>query len=185
MRRAQPKEKWKDISLFEGSYQVSDNGRVRSLPRKVTRSTGAQQSYPGMVLNPRPDKDGYLLVTLWKEGARYDRKIHRLVAQVFLNNEQARPEVNHLNGIRSDNRLCNLEWASYSENRLHSYATLKRKVGTERKLVATHLDTGEQMFFESVLVAKKQGYNRARIYECLAGESRHHRNFLWSYNNGA
>lgn len=98
---------WKDIPGFEGRYQVSDEGQVRN-PRT------------GLVLKPRPDKDGYLLVTLWSGSPtkQFDGKVHRLVLEAFVGPAPAdKPECDHRNRVRDDNRLSNLRWASVSTNR--------------------------------------------------------------------
>lgn len=81
------KECWKDVKGYEGLYQVSTLGRVKSLPRNTTH---------GKILKSIVDKDGYLYVNLYNNGYRKKMKIHRLVAQAFIPNPQNKPEVNHI-----------------------------------------------------------------------------------------
>lgn len=105
------KEHWKEIEGFP-DYQVSDQGRVKSL--KFGRER---------ILKLRTTGYGYLDIKLWSEG-KYERKlIHRLVIEAFLENPDNKPECNHKNGIKTDNRLENLEWVTHSENMSHAYRT--------------------------------------------------------------
>ena len=110
-------EEWKPVCGYEGFYEVSTEGRVRSLPRATTN---------GGILKPIYSKDGYASVHLSREGHDKIKRINRLVAEAFIPNQENKPEVNHLNGIRDDNRLCNLEWATTSENNLHACRVLGR-----------------------------------------------------------
>lgn len=111
-------EVWKDIEGFEGWYQVSNLGRVRSVDRKYCR---------GIVLKPLKTQDGYHKIHLSKRRVQYSKLIHRLVAQTFLKNDLNLPEVNHINGVKTDNSVENLEWVSHSENIKHSYRILGNK----------------------------------------------------------
>ncbi|EAZ4787011.1 NUMOD4 domain-containing protein [Enterobacter asburiae] len=120
-------EAWKDISGFEGIYQISDAGNLRSLDRTVlNKGSGCTYPIKGKPLKPRYDADGYLITDLWKAGKKVTVKIHRLVAAAFI--PGSAPEVDHINGRRDDNRAVNLRWASLSQNRANSH-TRKNKSG--------------------------------------------------------
>ena len=103
-------EIWKDISGYDGDYQVSNMGRVKSLRFGKER-----------LLKPG-SSNGYFHVVLFKNKKQKNIKVHRLVAQAFIKNPQGKRTINHINGIKTDNRLSNLEWATQSENLKHAFA---------------------------------------------------------------
>lgn len=110
-----PGEIWKDIDGFEGTYQVSNMGRVRSLTRRVWNYTK-----PGRVLKPMAKENGYLQVYLSDGKIREKHAhIHRLVALAFIPNPEGLPEVNHKNLNKADNRVENLEWCTSRYNKAH------------------------------------------------------------------
>lgn len=116
-------ENWKDIKDFEGSYQVSDLGNVRSLPRRIVQQSNGSgyhvQSKPGKILKPQPNSKGYLRVHI---GGKC-RFVHRLVGETFLSNPDEKPVINHKDGNRLNNSLSNLEWVTRSENTQHAVRT--------------------------------------------------------------
>ncbi len=110
---------WKPVPGFEGRYEVSNIGAVRSCTRTALKSNGRSQLVRGKVIRPSRSQDGYLRVNLnTPEGpSRYKTlRIHRLVAMVFIPTEDQSQEVNHLNGLRADNRVQNLDWISRYDN---------------------------------------------------------------------
>lgn len=107
------KEIWKDIEGFEGLYQVSNLGRVRSFHN--WRGT------KNRILKQNTDRGGYLWVRLSKNKKSYFKLIHRLVANTFIPNPENKKTVNHKNGDKLDNRTKNLEWLTQSENNFHAY----------------------------------------------------------------
>lgn len=122
-----PNEEWRDVVGYEGLYMVSNLGRVKSLKRKYKKSFLSER-----LLNVFFDKGrgiGYLSVSLknTNDVGRKRIKLHRLIANSFIKNPENKPVVNHINGIRNDNRIENLEWVSYQENSLHALYCLKEK----------------------------------------------------------
>lgn len=109
-------ETWKDIKNFEGLYQVSNLGRVKSLTRIRSNNNCV---YRGRILKSQLNNCGYEMIPLCKESKRFLKSIHRLVAQAFIPNPDNLPEVNHLNG-KNDNRAESLEWNSKSDNMHHA-----------------------------------------------------------------
>lgn len=116
------KEIWKDIKGFEGYYQVSNLGRVRSLDRDILRHYKNKEKmvkWKGRIMALHNRSDGYPSVDLYKGHKRYEYAVHRLVAMEFVPNPKNRPEVDHINTIRTDARACNLRWVNRSENNLN------------------------------------------------------------------
>ena len=104
-------ENWRDVKGYEGDYQISDLGRVKSLKNGKER-----------IRKLVKDNRGYLHVLLSKNKKVKNILVHRLVAEAFIKNPQGKRTVNHINGVKADNRLSNLEWATQSENIKHAFA---------------------------------------------------------------
>lgn len=114
-------EIWKDINNFEGYYQVSNSGNIRSLDRIITDCFGRKKSNRGKKLSFGSTPTGYLFVGLRKEGFKTQQYCHRLVAHHFIPNPQNKETVNHIDGDKSNNNDWNLEWNTRSENTKHAY----------------------------------------------------------------
>ena len=129
------KEIWRDIPGFEGLYQASNLGEIKSLEKEVWNAH-QMIARPEKILKPFSDKKGYLRVKLYKSGRNYTKKIHRLIAQTFLSNPDNKPEVNHEDGNKSNNKVNNLSWATTEENIRHAYKNglIKRKKGKDNQL---------------------------------------------------
>ena len=109
-------EIWKDIEGYEGLYQVSNLGRVKSLDKKRLNSDAIIK---GKILKPWDNSHGYLQVKFLKDGTKKMPKVHRLVAQAFLRSDNERNFVNHIDGNKSNNNIDNLEWVTKRENNCH------------------------------------------------------------------
>lgn len=114
-------EVWKDIPGYEGYYQVSNFGRVKSLDRTVIDKNGRVMKYKGVILTPQLNEFGYEKVVLIKSGKRKNFKIHQLVAIAFLDNPDNLPCINHKDGNKRNNMVSNLEWCTFGENNKHAY----------------------------------------------------------------
>lgn len=113
-------EVWKDVIGYEGLYQVSNLGRVKSLARRCKTWNG-ERGVPEKILIGGLDTDGYKQVTLCNEGHKTTWKVHRLVCLAFLPNPENKPSINHKNAIKTDNKLENLEWSTVKENTIHAH----------------------------------------------------------------
>jgi hypothetical protein len=111
-------EEWTEIKGYEGLYAISSFGRVKNLYTYNWAESIKAQRFP---------KNGYLLVSLWKDNKEKKKLVHRLVAQAFVPNPGDKRTVNHKKGIKTDNRYHQLEWATQGENAKHSYDELGRK----------------------------------------------------------
>ena len=109
-------EKWKPVKGYETEYEVSNLGNIRGKERKNTVGRKIAQR----ILKLRNDKDGYKDVALYKDKKMKRHKVHRLVAIAFIPNPENKKEVNHINGDKSDNKVCNLEWVTSKENTTHA-----------------------------------------------------------------
>ncbi|MGB5637215.1 MAG: NUMOD4 domain-containing protein [Waterburya sp.] len=118
-----------DIRGYEGYYQVSNYGNVKSLDRVIKEKTGKTQTLKSRILKPRTNPSGYYYVGLRKNGTRATFAIHQLLAQAFIPNPNNKKTVNHIDGNKLNNSVSNLEWTTYSENLEHAYKTgLRRAV---------------------------------------------------------
>lgn len=110
-------EIWKDVKGYNGIYEVSTFGRIKS--HQKHRGTTER------ILKPRHVKDGYLMVALYKNKIPKNLSVHQIVAETFISNPFHYSEVNHLDGIKTNNFVYNLEWCSHHDNILHYHNVLK------------------------------------------------------------
>ena len=127
-------EEWRDIKGFEGFYQVSNEGRVKSLDRYVDNFWGTKQFVRERILKGTTDKDGYLMVYLCKDGKSKNRKVHRLVAEAFIPNTENGTSIDHINTLKDDNRVENLRWCTPKEN--SNNPLTRKKMSESQKKIA-------------------------------------------------
>lgn len=184
MRISATNEYWKPVVGYEGYYEISTLGRVRSCERVVPHGLGNRiRKIQQKLISPWKDNHGYRSVSLSKDGVVKKVKVHKLVAEAFIENPKDKPTVNHINEIRGDNRVDNLEWATYQENNNHGGHN--QRVSKTLSKPVTQLDrTGKKIAdFENIAEASKAtGVHAANIKSCL-----HHANrisaggYQWRY----
>lgn len=113
-------EIWKEIDGYNGVYFVSNLGQVKSIDHYCSNRTGSGKQ-TGRVFKIQVSYKGYLRVALSKNKKKFHTSVHRLIAKAFIPNPENKPQVNHINGIKSDNRIENLEWCTNGENMTHAF----------------------------------------------------------------
>lgn len=174
MKHIRTLEEWKDIKGYEGLYQVSDLGRVRSLDRLSADG----RRLKGQFLKPYKNKGGYVCVTLCKNGQIKGFQIHRLVAEAFIPNPDNFPQVNHRNERRDDNKAFNLEWcdAKYNSN----YGNHKQNVAAAISKKVRCIETG--VIYDSITIAAESvGRKKAALSNCLRGHTLSCGGYHWEY----
>ena len=122
-------EIWKDIPNYEGLYQVSNMGNVKSISHYAKNNVnGGLRLTKGIILSQYKMPNGYLQVQLSKNKIREKKYVHRLVAEIFLTNDENLSDVNHIDGNKENNSVENLEWCSHKENQIHMV-----KIGLTKK----------------------------------------------------
>lgn len=142
-------EIWKDIENFEGLYQISNLGKVKSVDRKVhvidTKSNrDYDRHFPECIRATNLDTKGYVMVTLKKDGKTHRHRVHRLVAQAFIPNPEKLPQVNHIDENKENNHVSNLEWCTNEYN--GSYGTRIKRISEKNRGKSTHNSIKVEIF---------------------------------------
>ena len=168
-------EKWKDIKEYEGLYQVSNLGNIKSLPRATTK---------GKILVKNLDYDGYQKVTLSKLGVHKQFSVHKLVATAFIPNPNNFTEINHIDENKANNSVDNLEWCTSTYN-IH-YGTCISRRSYRRKVKISQYDLQGNFIREwngAVDAERILNISRKQISACLRENHKSAGGFIWKYNN--
>ena len=131
-------EVWKDVAGYEGYYQVSNMGKVRSVDRKVRHSgTFTRIAYGKTLRQKTSSTGGYCTVGLRRDGHDPEqKKVHRLVAIAFIPNPDNLPEVNHIDEDKTNNCVANLEWVTHKQNENHGTKQIRKVAHTDYSVIA-------------------------------------------------
>jgi len=183
-------EIWKDIVGYEGMYQVSNLGRVKSL--------NYNRSYKEKILKNTISNTGYFIICLIKFKLLKNFLVHRLVAKAFINNKENKPQVNHIDGCKTNNNILNLEWSTAKENTQHAFKTglnkipkgkqhhLYNKKGKQHHTSKTIYQYTKDLQFikkwDSTMDVKRElNINDGNISSCALGKLKSAGGFRWSY----
>lgn len=182
-------EEWRDIAGYEGLYQVSNLGRVRSLDR-VIKCVDSIRRYKGCMLRLAKQGNGYMSVSLQKSGDRKTKLVHRLVAQAFIQNPDNLPEVNHLDENKENNVVDNLEWVTQAENNAYGEGYINRSKNapkgsinsTARPVLKYSLD-GKLLaeYYSAMEAGRANGCRQSGISECCNGKQKTAYGYIWKY----
>lgn len=178
-------ELWKDVKNYEGLYQVSTFGRVRSLDKymDVKIRNVDKVLKRGKILKPAYDKDGYLRVSLCKNGKRTNFRVHRLVAEAFISNPLNLPVINHKDEVKDNNYPYNLEWCTDKYNTNYGTAIKRRAEKQSKKVYQYDLKGNLINVWASTMDCDRNGYDAKTISACCLGKLKTHQNFIWSYKS--
>jgi len=168
-------ENWRSVPGYEGLYEVSDLGRIRSLDRMV-RCCSKEYFRKGRVLKPQPQKSGHLHVMFCRDGVKDQQMVHSVVAAAFLGPRPEGLEVRHLDGVAANNRSGNLRYGTHQQNCVDAYDHGNRKTGSNSHLSTRNFDLRELKDLKgkvtSQVAADRFGLCREYVSQIWRGEAR-------------
>lgn len=176
-----PGEIWKGVVCYEELYQVSNLGRVKSLKTKIQRRDGVITTKKEMILKQHNDTRGYLKVDLSKNNKNKNKMVHRLVAQAFISNPNNKETVNHINEIKTDNRVENLEWLTVQENNTYGTRVSRMQKSLSKTVLQYDLKGNFIKEWSSTREAGRNGYSKSLVSACCRGERKTHKSYIWKY----
>lgn len=177
-------EIWKDIQGYNGIYQISNLGRVKS----QRFWTGSRYVYKERLLSPGVSKAGYLRVTLSKDKKSKNKNIHRLVAEAFISNPRNLSCINHIDGNKLNNNINNLEWCTQKHNMQEAFKTGLVKIPRgkynhrARKIIQKDLDGKVIKVWDYMTkITEELGFDYTNISKCCSGIYKKSYGYIWEY----
>lgn len=177
-------EVWKDIAGYEGLYQVSNTGKVRSIDRYVMHKRLGKKFCGGRLIAPHTSNNGYATVNLCKENKYKSHSVHRLVAIAFIPTDNVElVEVNHIDENKQNNDVENLEWVTKSQNNHHGTKRQRQAVKIKQKILQCSTKGEPLKEWESATDAEKFlcGKFTGAISHCLNGKTKSAYGYMWKF----
>lgn len=179
------KEEWKPVKGYEGYYEVSNTGKVRSLDRSVIIRGGVVQHRKGKMISSHIDKKGYVNVNISKNGKNNTLKVHRLVAQSFIPNPNKYPQVNHKDEDKANNHVNNLEWCTNEYNEYYGTRSERQAKsltnGKTSKPVKQMVNGEVVKIWPSMAEADRHGFLQGDVSKCCRGLIKTYKGYVWKY----
>ena len=174
-------EIWKDIKGYEGLYQISNMGRVKSLSKQWVARNGIKH-HKEKILKIAIGKRGYYTVNLCKNKIRKSKYVHQLIAEAFIPNPNNWLYINHKDLNKTNNKIENLEWCTHKENMQHAWKNSKQLHNRKKKVYQYSLDNIFIAEYESLHdVDKKFDFDFRNISACCLGKKHSAYGYLWRY----
>lgn len=169
-------EIWKTVDGYEGLYEVSNQGKIRSLMHN-----GKKRKEP-YIMNPHIQKNGYAYVGLWKDGKARVFRFHRVVAKSFIPNPNNLPCVNHIDENKANNKVSNLEWCTIKYN--DNYGTKNKRTSMKKSIPVGKYDENGNLlkkYYGLNEAARQEGLSVGNICEVCNGRRKHTGGYIWRF----
>jgi len=177
-------EEFRAVKDYEGYYEISNLGRLKSLSRLVRcngKLNSKMKKTKEKIMSPVLDKDGYVDIIMQNKGMFKHGKIHRLVAFAFIPNPKNYKYINHKNEIKDDNNVINLEWCTQKYNNSYNNGMVKRNKLKRKPIIQYDLDMNIVNNWDSTMSASRNGFCSSNISSCLRGVTKTHKGFKWEF----
>jgi hypothetical protein len=173
------KEIWKEVEEFNGAYLISNKGRLKSVKRGI-KWNGTIRHQEDKLMSQVVNKSGYIEYQITYNGKHYSRKAHRLVAEAFIPNPENKPQVNHIDGNKTNNNVENLEWATNKENVVHAY---KNELYKHVKPILQFSDKGIfiKRWINAAEITKELGFCKNTILLACNRKNHKTKGFYWRF----